>query len=175
MGNCEGSKESIRVKRKGGHDEEGQNIQDDEELKEAFVRHNLKTEPTAPEEYEDERVPIEKGEEEGEERQSEMIKARRAIKTIKNKSAAGPDGVLWRLLKMIAKKEVGRQIERDVARFADIKHQLRVPESWREMIMVMIPKLAKDHRKVKGWRPIVLANTVGKWCEKIVGQDLWEQ
>ena len=34
--------------------------------------------------------------------------------------------------------------------------------------MVMIPKPGKDHKRVKGWRPIALANTVGKWCEKLV-------
>ena len=32
----------------------------------------------------------------------------------------------------------------------------------REMTMVMISKPGRDHSKIKGWRPIVLANTVGK-------------
>lgn len=32
-------------------------------------------------------------------------------------------------------------------------------------MIVMIPKPGKDHTKVKGWRPMVLANTMGKWCE----------
>lgn len=43
------------------------------------------------------------------------------------------------------------------------------------MTIVMIPKLGKDHTKIKGWRPIVLANTVGKWCEKLIAQDLQDQ
>ena len=62
------------LKERGGNirDEEGENIQGDEELKEAFVRYNLKTEPREPEENEDERVFLEEGEEEGE-RQSERI------------------------------------------------------------------------------------------------------
>jgi len=34
--------------------------------------------------------------------------------------------------------------------------------------MVMIPKLGKDHSKAKGWRPIVLLNTVGKLADKVV-------
>ena len=41
--------------------------------------------------------------------------------------------------------------------------------------MVMIPKPGKDHRKIQGWRPIVLANTVGKWYEKLVAADLADQ
>ena len=40
------------------------------------------------------------------------------------------------------------------------------------MVIVMIPKPGRDHHKVKGWRPIVLANTVGKLGEKLIGGDL---
>ena len=40
--------------------------------------------------------------------------------------------------------------------------------------MVMIPKPGSDHLKVKGWRPIVLANTVGKLGEKLIAGDLQE-
>jgi len=39
----------------------------------------------------------------------------------------------------------------------------------------MLPKLGKDHTKVKGWRPIVLANTTGKLAEKIIAQKLQEK
>ena len=42
------------------------------------------------------------------------------------------------------------------------------------MTMVMIPKPGKDHTKVKGWRPIVLANTVGKLGAKLIAEDLQE-
>jgi len=38
--------------------------------------------------------------------------------------------------------------------------------------MVMIPKPGKDHAAVRGWRPIVLANTVSKLAEKIIAQEL---
>ena len=31
----------------------------------------------------------------------------------------------------------------------------RIPEEWRLLKMVMIPKPGKDHKRVKGWRPIV--------------------
>jgi len=45
-------------------------------------------------------------------------------------------------------------------------------EEWRGMTMVMIPKPGKDHSKVKGWRPIVLLNSVGKLADKVVAQIL---
>ena len=38
--------------------------------------------------------------------------------------------------------------------------------------MVMNPKPGKDHTAVKGRRPIVLADTVGKLVEKVVAQEL---
>ena len=44
------------------------------------------------------------------------------------------------------------------------------PRSWREMSMVMIPKPGKDHKPVKGWRPIALANTIGKLADKLVAE-----
>ena len=94
------------------------------------------------------------------------------IKTTKNKSAAGPDGISWRLLKMIAKTNLGRRIESDVAL---MDNGLRVPDSCGEMAMVMIPKPREHHAEVKGWRPIVLANKVEKWYAKIIAQDLGEQ
>ena len=36
--------------------------------------------------------------------------------------------------------------------------------------MIMIPKQGRDHTKVKAWRPIGLANVVGKLGEKLIAQ-----
>lgn len=41
--------------------------------------------------------------------------------------------------------------------------------------MAMILKHGKDHSKVKGWGPAVLANTVGKLAEKLIAEVLQEQ
>jgi len=41
--------------------------------------------------------------------------------------------------------------------------------------MIMIPKPGWDHSKVKGWRPIVLSNTVGKLADKLVAEDLGQK
>ena len=64
-------------------------------------------------------------------------RVRSALKTTKNKSAAGPDGISWRLLKMLG---LGKLILRDVARVADTRKQLRMPSEWRDMMMVIIPR-----------------------------------
>jgi len=42
------------------------------------------------------------------------------------------------------------------------------------MKMVMIPKPGKDHTAVRGWRPIVLANVIGKLAEKVMALELQE-
>lgn len=76
---------------------------------------------------------------------------------------------------MIAKTALERELERDVARIADVRINLRVPSQQRQLTMVIIPKPGKDHTKVQGLRPIALANTMGKWCQKIVSQDLGEK
>ena len=38
--------------------------------------------------------------------------------------------------------------------------------------MVFIPKLNKDHKVAKGWRPINLINCIGKLAEKVVADEL---
>jgi len=48
----------------------------------------------------------------------------------------------------------------------------RIPEEWRAIKMVMIPKPGKDKAQVEGRWPIVLANTVGKLAEKVIAQKL---
>ena len=103
-----------------------------------------------------------------------LTRVRTALKNTRKKSCAGPDHISWRLLKMIAKTGPGRQLERNVARTPYVRNRLSIPSQQLELTMVMIPKPGKDHTRVKGWRRIVLANTMGKWCEKIPSQDLGE-
>ena len=86
----------------------------------------------------------------------------------KDKSAAGPDGVSWRLLKTIKGTAFGKVVLGDIGLWASPKEGVRVPKATREMTMVMIPKPGKDHTEVKGWRPIVLS----KLGEKLKAEDL---
>ena len=52
----------------------------------------------------------------------------------------------------------------DVARASDVTMRFTILQSRMEVTMVMIPKAGKDHTTIKGWRPIVFANTIGKLC-----------
>jgi len=74
-------------------------------------------------------------------------------------------------MKAIKGTQLERAIMEGVAQVAD-GGDTRMPEEWRKMIMLMIPKPGKDHTQVKGWCSIVLANTVGKLAEKIIAQEL---
>ena len=61
----------------------------------------------------------------------------------KDKSAAGPDGVSWRLLKTIKGTAFGKVVLGDIGLWASPKEGVRVPKATREMTMVMIPKPGK--------------------------------
>ena len=78
------------------------------------------------------------------------------------------------MLKMIKETALGRAVLEDVALWATPNENARVVDAVREITMRRIPKPGKDHSKVKGWRPIVLANTVGKLGEKLIAGDLRE-
>ena len=49
-----------------------------------------------------------------------------------------------------------------------------IPIEFQLSKVVMIPKPGKDHKHVKGWRPINLINCVGKLGEKVVANKLQE-
>jgi len=102
-------------------------------------------------------------------------RVKKALQKTKNNSAPGLDGISWQLLKKIQGTPLGRAIIEDVAQVADMGKETRMPEEWREMKMVMLLKPGKDQTRVRGWRPIVLANTVSKLAEKIVAQELQER
>ena len=98
----------------------------------------------------------------------------RALLNTKNNSAPGPDGISYRLLKLIRHTTLGKAIIRDIACCFPNNERERedIPTAWQEMLTVMIPKPGKDHELVKGWRPIVLSNTVGKLAEKVLADEL---
>jgi len=142
--------------------------QTDHEKAEAFIKHNLITEPADP------RTAVET-QRRRKTTDSEKRRVRQALSRTKNNSAPGPDGISWRLLKAISKTALGEAIIEDVAQVTSEGGRTKMPEEWRKLKMVMLPKLGKDHTQVKGWRPIVLANTTGKLAEKIMAQKLQEK
>ena len=69
-------------------------------------------------------------------------KIRTALQGTSNKSAPGPDGVSYRLVKLAVKGLLGDAL------FEQIAEELSngtMPEEWQVCKVVMIPKLGKDH------------------------------
>jgi len=137
---------------------------DDDKLR-TFTAHNLITEPAV-----DRDIPV------GQRRRTPsgdiMVRLDHALKKTRNNSAPGPDGISWKLLKAIKDTRLWKVVVEDVEQVAESEEWTGMPEEWRDMKMVMIPKPDKDHTAVKGWRPIVLANSVGKLVEKAIAQEL---
>ena len=101
-----------------------------------------------------------------------FIRICRVLKGTKNMSTPGPDGVSWRYLKVIGGMWLGKCFIEVTAQVATISERISVPQKWRGMIMVTIPKPEEDRTPVKEWRPIVFANTVGRLGEKIIVEEL---
>lgn len=101
-----------------------------------------------------------------------MERVGKALGKTKCSSSPGPDGISWRLLKALKDTWLGKAILEDIGQMAQVENRYYGEEEWRQVEMVMIPKVGKDHSKVKGWRPIVLLNTVGKLADKLVAEDL---
>lgn len=97
---------------------------------------------------------------------------RRGLSKTKNTSAPGPDGVTWKLLKMIKDTKLEKAVLDEVGMMAQLDTRYYGEAEWRRMTMLMNPKPGKDHSKVKGWRPIVLLNVGGKLVHKVVAQEL---
>ena len=97
---------------------------------------------------------------------------RNALSGTKNESAPGPDGICYRLIKMVVETRLGRELIEDIARGLMSGEG---PECWREMRMVLIPKPGKDLTMTKNWRPLNLINCMGKLAEKVVADRIQEQ
>ena len=77
----------------------------------------------------------------------------RAIQGTSNKSVAGPDGISHRLIKLVLGTRLGTEL---VELIVDHLRRGIIPEEWKEMRMVMIPKPWRDLTLTKNWRPINL-------------------
>ena len=146
----------------------GQVHSSDGDIVAAFIKHNLITKEK--EEGGDER----REEEKVRRRAPSQEAVRRTLKALKNKLVAGPEGIDRRLLQMLKGTALGRAVLEDVSLWASPEEGVKVPDTAREMTVVMIPKPGRDHGKVEGWRAIVLANTVEKLGEKLIAEDLQE-
>ena len=97
---------------------------------------------------------------------------RNALSGIKNNSAAGPDGVGYRLIKAIRDTRLGNEL------LGEVVAALRggyIPDRWRDMRVVLIPKPGRDLTQTKNWRPLNLINSIGKLGEKVVADRIQEE
>ncbi|MBW0488302.1 hypothetical protein O181_028017 [Austropuccinia psidii MF-1] len=93
----------------------------------------------------------------------------RAIKTLPNKKAAGPDKIPNELLK-IANTTIVPHL---VPLFNTCLLAHHFPAPWKRAITVIIKKAAKeDYTDPNAYRPIALLNTLGKLFEKIINDRL---
>ena len=50
-----------------------------------------------------------------------------------------------------------------------------IPDMWREMMVVLIPKPGRDLRQTRNWRPLNLINCIGKLGEQVVADRIQEE
>ena len=99
-----------------------------------------------------------------------MARVMMVLKRTKNSSTAGPDGISWRVWKILKNTRLGRDALQDAAQCGKLCAEQ--PPQWREARITMIPKPGKDRALVKSWRPITLSNTIGKLTEKLVAEEV---
>ena len=101
-----------------------------------------------------------------------MEGVRNALFGTKINSTAGPDGVGYRLIKAIQDTRLGNEL------FGEVVTALRggyIPDRWRDMQAVLIPKPGRDLIQTKNWRPLNLINCIGKLGEKVVADRIQEE
>src|ERR687885_2046079 len=100
---------------------------------------------------------------------------REALKKTKSNSAPGPDNISYGLLKSILKTDLGESFIEELAEwlFDESSHiAWDLQKQTFGFKVVYIPKIDKDLRQAKGWRPINLINTTAKLVEKVVAKYL---
>ena len=105
-----------------------------------------------------------------EDRENTNVDPQRLKRLLKNRknTAPGEDGINYNLIKRLPEntfKTICHLIESSIK----LGH---VPENWKSSIVTMIPKPGKDHKNIKGYRPLSLTACLGKLCECVVNEEL---
>ena len=90
----------------------------------------------------------------------------------KNNSAAGPDGVEYRLIKAVRDTRLGTEV------LGEVVVALRggyIPDRWQDMRVALILKPGRDLIQNKNWRPLNLINCIRKLAEKVVANRIQEE
>ena len=83
-------------------------------------------------------------------------------------TAPGHDGISYQMIKQLPLETL-----ENLAQTIQISLQLgHVPARWKISTVTMIPKVGKDHKSLKGYRPLSLTSCLGKLCESIVNEHL---
>ena len=81
----------------------------------------------------------------------------------------GPDGVGYRLIKAVRDTRLGREVLGE--RVAGLQGEY-IPNRWRDMWVVLIPKPRRDLTQTKNWRPLNHINCVGKLARKVMADRI---
>lgn len=91
------------------------------------------------------------------------------IKNLPSSKSPGPDGITYEFYKKFRKLVIPRLTDL----FNDILNLTKpIPESWKESLIILIPKKEKEKHLVQNWRPIALINSDCKIFMKIVANRL---
>ena len=105
--------------------------------------------------------------------EDEVMKwVRGALSGTNNNSAAGTDGVGYRLIKAVWDTRLGAEVLGEVV--AALRGSY-IPDRWQDMRGVLIPKPGRDLIQTKNWRPPNLINCIGKLGEKVVADRIQEE
>ena len=97
---------------------------------------------------------------------------RGTLSGMKNKSAAGPDGVGYRLIKAVRDTRLGTEV------LGEVVATLRggyIPDRWQDMYVVLIPEPGRNLTQTRNWRPLNLINCIRKLGEKVVADRIQEE
>ena len=95
-----------------------------------------------------------------------------ALSRTKNNSAAGPDGVGYKLIQVVRDTKLGYEV------LGEVGAALRggyIPDRWRDIRVVLITKPGRDLTQTKNWWPLNLISCVGKLGEKVVADRIQEE
>jgi hypothetical protein len=86
----------------------------------------------------------------------------RGLKLIRKDTAPGPDGVRYTDIKAMEGDMV-----KVVEHIDTSMGEGTLPDTWSDCLMAVLPKPAKNHTALKGYRIITMANVWIKLCEKM--------
>lgn len=90
----------------------------------------------------------------------------------KTDSAPGLDGVTYSMIKNLPMSGI---INLTHILNALLRGESSIPPSWKNQVLIPIPKPGRDPNSISGWRPIILSSCMGKLAEDIIkNRIMWD-